>query len=222
MTSSAATPNYPSNAKTKVRPEKEEEQKESLKKVVSGSVKERKKPIGRRLAETFTGDDAKSVGEYILFDVMVPAAKSMIADAASQGTERLLFGEVRRPRTSGTRVYSSAPTNYNKVRSGVPADRRGFSDTRQDGYEISRRGRASHDFREVVLDSRADAEVVIDNMMATLEQYDVVTVSDFYDLIGITGNFTDEKYGWVDLRQAHVVRTRDGYIVNLPKPVALD
>ena len=52
--------------------------------------------------------------------------------------------------------------------------------------------------------------------------YGIVSVADLYDLIGVTGNYTDNKYGWTDIRSASVVRVRDGYIVKMPKAMPLD
>lgn len=225
---SSAMPNYPSNATTSKdeAAAPEETAKKKVEPVVTGTVRKRKKTLGRKVAETFTGDDAKSVGEYILFDVFIPAAKSMLADAASQGAERLLFGEVRRPRSTTAAQYRSGYTNYNSYsrnRTAAPADRRGFSAPgRPEPRDISRRARASHDFAEVLFETRVDAEAALDSMTELLSQYDVVTVMDFYDLVEITGNFTDEKYGWFDLRSASVEHIRDGYIINLPAPVNID
>jgi hypothetical protein len=41
-------------------------------------------------------------------------------------------------------------------------------------------------------------------------------------LVGITGNYTDNKYGWTDIRSASVNRTRDGYALKLPKALPLN
>ena len=218
MASTPMPKNYPSNSKSEPAEEKKEEKK--VEPVVTGKVRQRKKPLGRRISEMLTGDDAQSVGEYILLDVFIPATKAMLADAASQGAERLLFGEVRRPRSTGT-TYRPGYTSYNKP-AGAPADRRGFPASAPRSREISRRGRSNHTFEEVIIETRGEAEEVLDNLQAMMDQYDVVTVMDFYDLVGITGNFTDEKFGWFDLRQAEVRRVREGFIINLPRPVDID
>ena len=54
-----------------------------------------------------------------------------------------------------------------------------------------------------------------------IDQYGVVSVGDLYDLVGVTGAYTDNNYGWTDLRTASVVRTRDGYMIKLPRALAL-
>lgn len=213
--------NYPSNAhKTKEsvskRPKQETPEKPKMEKVADGS--QRKKSLGKKISETFTGDDARSVGEYVLFDVVIPAAKTTISDAVGQGVERMLFGDVRRPRTSGggRRNY----TSYNRMSSPTTSSPgRAFE---PDGPTLSKRARSTHDFGEVILEDRGKAEIVLDRMGDALDTYGLVTVSDFYDLVGITGSYTDDKWGWFDLRSARVVRDRAGYFVDLPAPSPVD
>ena len=54
-----------------------------------------------------------------------------------------------------------------------------------------------------------------------LETYKMVTVADFYDLVGVTCDYTDNNYGWTSLRSAEVVRVRDGYIIKLPRALPI-
>lgn len=87
---------------------------------------------------------------------------------------------------------------------------------------MSRRARASHDFQEIVLRTRAEADAVIDAMMDYMHKYEQVTLSDLYDLVGIQGTFADEKWGWRDLRGAGPTRINEGYLLDLPRPEPLD
>jgi hypothetical protein len=66
------------------------------------------------------------------------------------------------------------------------------------------------------------ANEVINCLVDLIQDYGQATVSDLYDLVGITGNFTDNKYGWTDLRSATATRIHEGYMLNLPKPIPLD
>lgn len=211
------TTNYPGNshkAKLKAAETLKEESKPEFEKVVSGKVIQRKKGLGRKVAETFTGDDAHSVGEYILFDVILPAAKAMISDAASQGVERLLFGETVRSRN--TRSSGSTHTSYNRMYSPNREERPSGPRT------MSSRARASHDFDEIVLSTRVEAEEVLDCLIDAIDKYDVVSVADLYELVGITGSFTDDKWGWSNLAGSTVSHVRAGFLLNLPRPIALD
>jgi hypothetical protein len=53
-------------------------------------------------------------------------------------------------------------------------------------------------------------------------EYGIVSVGDLYDLANITNdNYTLNKYGWTNLRDAKVVPTRDGYMIKLPRALPL-
>ena len=55
-------------------------------------------------------------------------------------------------------------------------------------------------------------------MDAIIDEYDVVSVADLYDLVGITGRYTDQDYGWTNIHNARAVRCRDGGLtLELPK-----
>ena len=55
-----------------------------------------------------------------------------------------------------------------------------------------------------------------------IDTYSMVSVADLYDLIGVTGNYTDNKYGWTNIRNAEVVRVREGYLLKLPKALPIN
>lgn len=216
--------NYPANthkSKEAVAQKQDVPEKPRLEKVADGE--HRKKGLGKKIKETFTGDDARNVGEYVLFDVVIPAAKAMISDAVTQGVERTLFGEVRRPRTGGASSRGGAYTSYNRMSTSRPAGSMGRAfESEGNDRGLSKRARATHDFGEIVIGDRGKAEVILDRMGDTLEMYGLVTVSDFYDLAGITGSYTDDKWGWYDLRGARVLRDKAGYLIDLPQPSPVD
>jgi len=213
--------NYPSNSnKTKVVIEGQPEPKK-IESVVTSEVTRRKTPLGKRLVETFIGGDARTVGGYVVLEVLVPAARDMIADAFTQGIERMIYGEVRSTsrrtglRPSGTNGYVS----YNRIAQSNNRPRSGLDEFAR--RDPSRRARANHDFDEIIIATRVEAEEVIRRLHDIIDSYDVATVSDLYELVGSTPNYTDEKWGWTELPGAGVVRVRDGYLLELPKPEAI-
>jgi hypothetical protein len=201
---------YPANNKASKKPVDQPVKK--LEKVIEGTAIRQKPPIGKRIRQAFTGDDARSVGDYLLFDVFLPALKTTISDMASQGVERLLFGE--KSRTPGAGNRRPGTVNYNMISGRNVA-------TRDEPRALSQRDRATHNFDPIVLPTRQDAETVLASMIDTIEQYDMATVSDLYELVGVTGNFTDDKWGWTNLAGADITRVRDGYVLDLPptKPI---
>jgi hypothetical protein len=190
---------YPANSKSSKRPQPEKNK--TVEKIVEGEVKTRKRGLREKFGEAFLSEDSNTVVSYVLMDVLVPAFKSMVSDAVSQGIERILFGDSR-PRHAPTR---SGYTNYTR-----------YSD-RTDRRDLSRKARATHDFNDVILESRGEAEDVLDRLRDLISQYEVATVNDLYDLTGLTGEFTDDKWGWYDLRSASVRSIRGGYLLNLPR-----
>lgn len=219
---------YPSNSQrarhSSERPVEEPAQPDKkIEKVVQGDVVRRKKPMGRRVKELLIGgDDARSVWSYVAVDVLVPAAKDAIADAVSQGIERMLFGEAlsrnRRPRT--TSAANTGHINYRGMSSSAPqrpANWRPATDPRN----RDPRTRA-HEFDEIVIPNRIQAENVLDRMLDLISQYGQVTVADMLELCGLSGNFTDNKWGWTQLPGVAATRVRDGYILDLPRPEQLE
>lgn len=206
--------NFPGNSHEQKRTQGEpssQEKKERPQKVVNNQVVQRKKPLRSRLSELVFGGDGKSVAQYVVADVMLPALKDMVADAVSQGIERLIFGENKPANRRPGHRPGGGPINYNRMSGNVTVNRPGESRV------MTPRGRASHDFGEIVLQTRAEAEEVISSMLDLLEKYGIVSVSDLYDLVGEVGTHIDEKWGWMNLSSADVRRTRDGYVLNLPR-----
>jgi len=180
-----------------------------------GKVIQRKKPLSRKISETFFGGNAQHAASAMVFDVMIPATKDAIADAITQGIERMLWGEVR----SRSRRREHGRVDYHRLSTSRrdPRDRR---DPREDprGGGLSRRSRAQHNFDEIILETRAEAIEVIDQLEEHMDRYGEVTVADMYNMVGISPKFTDERWGWTDLRNADVIRVRDGYLLDLPRP----
>ena len=213
---------FPSNSHPRPKPAKTvrpKDEKEDIVKITTGEVVTRKKPLSRKFRDLFLGGDAHSVGAYILFEVMIPAAKDTIADVFSQGIERMLFGEARSSsRRTGQRPGGSGGyVSYNRYSSSGPLGRRD-----EESRPMSRRARATHDFDEIILATRGEAEDVVDRLFELISRYDQVTVADLYDLVGATSNYTDQKWGWRDVRGAGVTRIASGYLLDLPRPELLD
>lgn len=191
---------YPSNAK-RSRPEEPAEKK--VEPVVTGEVVRRKRSPFGKFTHGFVAEDSGSVVQYVLEEVLLPAARAMVYDMFTQGLERTLFGDSR-PKNPNQRT---AYTNYQTRSQTRPAN----------VTSISRQQRASHDFSDMIVGTRGEAEDVIDRMRDLIIEFNVATVSDFYDLLGMTGEFTDNKWGWYDLRSASIKPVRGGYMFSMPR-----
>lgn len=175
-------------------------------KVVTGDVKQRKKTGLSKAANTFLPGDVDSVKSYILMDVLVPSIKRAISDIVCNGINMLL-GEPNRSKNNSV---------------GAKVSYRQYYQDRDDRRDYARpRSQAQYSYDDIIFDDRGDAEAVLERMEELLERFDVVSVADLFDMAGISCNYTDNKYGWTDLRSAHVERVRDGYIINLPRATSI-
>jgi hypothetical protein len=182
---------------------------------VTSSAVRRRKPLGKQFKHTFFGGDARSAIEYMIAEVLVPAAKEAIVDAMSSGFEKLVYGESRRKRGPGPMAGALGYVSYN--RQGA---QRGPATV--EPQRMSRQARARHAFDEIVIGSRTEAEEVLDRMYDLLSRYDSVAVADLYDLTGIESSHTDHKWGWRELHGSGVGRVRGGgYVLDLPEPEPL-
>lgn len=202
---------FPSNSR---RPPRARDEPKKIERVVTGDVVRRKTPLSRRMSQNLIGGDVQSVWGYVIGDVLIPAARDMVADASSSFVERLLFGEAHRGGRSRSRGGHVAYNRYSAPSGGRPRD--------EPRREISRRARANHSFDEVILSTRVEATEVLDRLDDLIEKYDSVSVADLYGMCDISANYTDDRWGWTDLRSAGISHVRNGYLLNLPKPEPLD
>ena len=188
-----------------------EEKKERTEKqaVVSKTPKTRKKSEIQKAAGLFISEDASTVKEHLIQDVVIPTAKDLIVNVITDAVNIIFWGSTRRKSGSGSRIgYAS---RFDEVRDPRDRDR------------DKRRDRTAIEYDDIIFDNRGDAEAVLANMDACLEQYGVVTVLDLFDFAGVTThNYMADRYGWKNLSTAEVRRIRDGFIIDLPRAFPID
>lgn len=193
---------------------KNEQQKEELvsdqkrtEKVVTGVVKKKKRGIFSKLSGEFISEDAKNVKSYVFGEVLIPAIKKAISDIVTDGIDIILYGESRRGGKRSTADRVSYRSYYDR-------------DSRRDSRTPISYNSYSYD--DIILSTRGEAEDVLSRMDELIDSYGLVRVADLYDLVGITGNFTDNKYGWTNIRNAEIIRVRDGYMIKMPRAIPID
>lgn len=185
--------------------------------IVDGNLVTSKKPLGRKIAETFGGESLKTAGEHVLTDLIIPRAKELLVDSIIEAAQRSILG-IGRNNSSSDR---SRGTKYNYNQQYVSPNK-GYGSSAPSQREPQSDSRGPNDFRDFLFQTRGQAEEIVDNLIAVLDQYGTVSVHELKAMIGKTGEFTDQKWGWKNLSQAGVVRDRDGYRLDLPKLVSLD
>lgn len=177
-----------------------------VEKIVKGTVKSKKKNGIDKLKDNFISEDAANIKTYVVMDVLIPAVKKAICDIVKNGVDMILYGESGRS--------NRRPSEY------VSYDRR-YLDRGDPRFYKADRARIGYSYDDIILETRGEAEDVLARMDELIELYGMVSVADLYDLVGITGNYTDNKYGWTNIRNAEPVHVRDGYMLRLPKVTSL-
>lgn len=184
-----------------------------VKKVVQGNVTKKKTPTRKRLRESLGLEETRTVGDYLVWDVLLPAAKEMVADLVKKGIDVFLYGGASQNSSRSSRRNGKSYVSYE----GYYSSGRNRREPRDDRYRYH--GKVM-DFAEFVFADKRDADLVLSELCEAIDVYGFAKVSDFYSLVGETErDFTDHGYGWDALGSAYVERVPDGWIVNLPRPI---
>lgn len=202
--------NFKPNSHRFKEEQKTASEERKIEKVITGTAKVKKKNDLHKLADVFISEDVKNVKSYVLGDVLVPAIKKAIVDIVTDGINMIFYGGTGR----GSRSSSGSKISYRNFYDRRDDDRRGSSH--------SGGTRARFDFDEIIFDTRGDAQAVYDLMSEAIERYGFVTVADMYDAANLTQPFTSNKYGWMNISTAEIIRARDGYVIKLPKVSPID
>lgn len=179
-------------------------EKKNVKRVTSNPA--RVKKDSRKLLDLFIAEDASNVKRYLLLDVLVPAIKKLFVELVETSANMFAYGGTSRVQN----VNRSKPSYSGYYSSGQSVKR---------DYRLSN---VDSEYVSVTVDTRAEAEDALFSCGELIDKYGVASVADFYDLVGITAKYTDDKYGWEDIRQATISRTREGYLIKMPKAKLLD
>ena len=205
----------PRNSMTVQQSEKEE--RVPQKAVVNAETKIKKKSMWEKIKEEFISDDGKSLGDYIVLDILVPAAKNTIQSVVNNGIDMILYGGPG-PRNSRNN-YTNYPVNNASYR---PYYDRNNQNRNNYNNPITA---SVYDYNQVEFSSRADAEEVLFRMreLFSVYNYPVVRVADYLEFSGLGSSFVDNNYGWTNLDGVQVRRSRNGgYFLDLPRPMAID
>lgn len=207
---------YPSNsnkAKT-AKAQASAPQEKRVKKVVTSPVIIKEKTKAQKFLGNFIAKDASDIKEYLVQEVLIPTVKDTIWAAITNTVEMTLWGGTGRARRSGTSNLGSRVRNFTDYCTISSKDTRRYNDR----YDDEPRS-VGFDPEDIVFRTLTDAEAVLDQMAACIEQWDKVSVNELYDMVGRTApSHTATRYGWTYLDAGcKPVRVRDGYILKLPK-----
>lgn len=192
------------------------EPKKHVERVISVQPKKVKKSLLGRLVTGVMGPEGlPSIGTYVNDEIIKPAIKNLIFDAITSAASRAMFGDRGGPYRGNTRPSGNGghrpATNYsNRFNNSRPSDSL---------VEERRTVRpARYGVEEYVIPDRYDASNVLVNLQEYADRYDKVSVADYYELIGVDSQFTDNNYGWTidGISRASIMPVRGGYIIKFP------
>lgn len=206
--------NFPANSRKATGEEKKDAPPpKDVQKVVVGEVIKKQTPLTKRFKDIFFAGEFRGAASYVAGDVIIPALKNLFADASKAGIDRVIYGEARRARPLDHRP---APrTTYNTSSRGSSSRYPGILPD-QPPLPLSSGSRRRQDAGEIILSTRDEADLVLERLTDIIDTYDVASVADLYDLVGLPSSHTDNKWGWTSTADANVRQIREGFLVNLP------
>lgn len=191
---------------TNETPKKKNEQtqlpEKKIRTVTKNPAKTKKKSCARKLTDAFIAEDVATIKNYIVKDVLIPAVKKGIVDIITNGVDMLFYGE-----TGHTSRSRGGRMSYNSIYDGRRSPRR--------DAEVIESRRTPYDRR--IVDTLQEAKDAVDQVNELIDVYGQASIADFYEMIQVTGEYTDHDYGWNHFIEAKYVRVPDGWMIQMPK-----
>lgn len=229
----ATIPDFPSNnAKATASIQKQPQQAQNqpaqrpkVEPVVKNKVHTKKRTAKTIMQAIFVPQDVASVRDYIIFDIVIPKAKTVMADLGNSILNAILFGDAGPSRTTPYGQGSGVQrVSYNSYSSSRPASQQGrvtYGSNQHRPSQNDPRNRAI--FEDVIFDSKPDADAVLAKLTEMIDMYGVVSVNDAYDACDLSAPYTYNNYGWTSLSSAYVDRNRHGeWVIHFPLALPID
>lgn len=182
----------------------QKQERERLKPVIDKkSVVSKKKKIKNGFLKLFLPEDVEDVRSYIFDDCIIPGIKNAILDVLYMS---FYHEEPSRRERYGRSDYRSMYRGNSYKRSSSSSRNR-KRDRDRDSDHI--------DYRDIVLDYRADAEKIVDELHHRIDDYGYASVADLLDLIDMPGKYTDNDYGWKRKGDIGIKRIADGFLIDV-------
>ena len=190
----------------------EEQDKKQVKQVTNAKV--RKKGFLKRMGRSIIEDSIETAKEKAYEDIIVPGFKALIFDTVTEIFDIMLFGGS----DDHPRGYSR---RTERTKRGDRTSYSGYYEDKNNSRNVRREERY-YEPDDIIVDTRAEAWDVLNALDDLIQRYGQASVADFYDIVGVSDVFTDNKYGWTNIRGASVKPVRDGFMIMLPRTRLLD
>lgn len=192
-----------------------------------------KPSTGRLFWKSFIMEDFGIVKDYLLFDVLVPAIKDTIVDASCSAINMIFNGDAGKRRTYGRGWNQSySKTDYGTIYRTTQTGKFNPDRERRSYEEPVYSNRFNQIYMDLIFENRVDAEDCLDQLREIVEQYNQVTVADYYEIYeqvtktkvpaAARRNWQEtQNFGWSDLSQVIVTGRRGEYYLTLPRTAFL-
>lgn len=198
--------NYPNNS----HKAKNDSKSRDVKPVITGKTEIKK---NNKFLNAILSDNFSDIKSNLISDVLIPIVIKTISDIGHNTLDVILGGRGDPRRRSTADRYSwREPISYENR-------------YRNNNYRYERdRNENEYDYRNIMYYSRSDAINVLKGLDDLICQYGVATILDLYDLSnrGDETRPSDSKYGWDDLRSAHVERAGNKWTIVLPRAMEIE
>ena len=199
--------NYPSNSLKSRENEAAKKEKPKIVAVIDeGDAKVVAPKLPRKIFNAFFPEASdKPVGNFILFDLFIPAIRNFVGNVMISGGKNITGGYGANPFGSGKKSYESY---YNGKVS--------YMNSPQKRSKI-------YDCEHVWYSSLQKAQDVIDQMNTVLREYPVVSVADMKEISMLSREITPGDYhaGWNDIHDVKWYSDHGGYTVVFPPTIEL-
>lgn len=141
-------------------------------------------------------------------DLIIPAGRDLLFNVVNSVAQTLIYGESEQPPVLNevNRIPYSSISNYNRM--GRPTTHvQKIRQRPEDGF---------------IFKTKSDADTALAHLRDACDSFGVVSVQALYEFCEQSAPYTANKYGWMNLDDARVERTRDGYTLKLPRSMPLD
>lgn len=194
-----------------------DKEREPVKPVVSkSSIVSTHKSLGEKFIDTFMSETVEDVKSWLMIDVIIPGIKNTILDMLGM----MFFGggDYSRGRSHSS-GYSRERVSYDSYYSSGRRESRGRDrDRRDDGPR--RDGKI--DYRNIIFRDRRSAEALVDELHRRIEDYNQVSIAEMFDLMEVTGKYTDNNWGWTRKSDIGIRRVSSGYLIDVAEAEALE
>lgn len=162
-------------------------------------------------------DTVTDVSKSVWRDLIKPGLKNLVYSVLDNALKMTVYGKNGNAPYNNSAFGTGAYVPYNRFSNAGAGSNIGYGpSTATTAYRPAR-----FDYDKIYFRTRMDAEAVFSKLAGAIQQFGIVSVGDFYDIIDMPAPYTAHSYGWSDLSTAMIVNTPEGWCIKFPKTIVL-